>query len=146
MLNYKISLSATVFLLLFFALVGSCKKEVLCEPQSFELQPYTCFKQADSLYIIQNQAELDSFLNKTSSDIADCIPLLFNVDFNTQTILAYYTINCGNTLEFYLNDADEKLYYIMHQSDNPCFAAIESYNVITVPKIGNNQTVVFIRD
>lgn len=145
MLNYKISLSATVFLLLFFALVGSCKKEVLCEPQSFELQPYTCFKQADSLYIIQNQAELDSFLNETSSDIADCIPLPFNVDFNTQTILAYYTTNCVNTLELCLDDADEKWYYTIQNTNSEC-GPVQRYNVITVPKIASNQTVVFIRD
>ena len=138
MLNYKISLSATVFLLLFFALVGSCKKEVLCEPQSFELQPYTCFKQADSLYIIQNQAELDSFLNET-------IPLPFNVDFNTQTILAYYTTNCVNTLELCLDDADEKWYYTIQNTNSEC-GPVQSYNVITVPKINNNQSVVFIRN
>ena len=145
MVPHKFSTIIIVFLLFAFTTNG-CKKKEVCEPQDFQTQSYICFKQADSSYIIQNQAELDSFLNETSSDIADCIFAPFNVDFNTQTILAYYTINCGNTLEFYLNDADEKLYYIMHQSDNPCFAAIESYNVITVPKIANNQTVVFIRD
>lgn len=144
MVPHKFSTIIIVFLLFAFTTNG-CKKKEVCEPQDFQTQSYICFKQADSSYIIQNQAELDNFLNETGSDIADCLPPPFNVDFNTQTILAYYTLNCGNTLELCLNDADEKLHYIIHDTNVECFAAVQSYNVITIAKV-NTQSVVFVRN
>ncbi len=55
------------------------------------------------------------------------------------------TLQTVNTLELCLDDADEKWVLYQKNTNSEC-GPVQSYNVITVPKINNNQSVVFIRN
>ena len=122
----------------------SCKKEVanVCQAQEVDLLNYLCFSPTEGHYVLQSQSDLAAFIDATACDLCDCIFQNIDIDFTTQTAIAVYTSNCGNdNREVCRNDAEHSVIYTITQSPNECFAAVGSYNLVTVPKFPDSYEV-----
>lgn len=124
--------------------LASCKKEVssVCQPQELSFHNYLCFSPVEGHYVLQSQSDLANFMVVTACNTCDCIFQDIDIDFATQTAIALYTINCGNdNREVCRNDAEQHIIYTITQSPNECFAAVESYNLVAVPKFPDSYEV-----
>ncbi len=112
-----------------------------CIAQNFQLKEYSCFQATDSTYVLQSESDWATFISLTACQVCDCMPQEIDVDFDTQTALAIYTINCGNELAVCRNDVTKTVVYLLTASDIDCLIPIESYNFIVVPKIPGDYSV-----
>lgn len=138
------------FFIIMFTLLGiatACEKKAddVCQSQEVSLKNYLCFRPSEGLYVLQSQSDLMAFIDSTACLTCDCMPVSFEINFGSQTALAFYTVNCGNdSLNVCRNDAEESVVYTITQSTNQCLAAIENYNLVTVPKFPSNYTTTVV--
>ncbi|MCH8555123.1 MAG: hypothetical protein LAT76_08195 [Schleiferiaceae bacterium] len=110
----------------------------------------TCFPDpSNGEYVVQSNAQLDALFEKSNTAGIPCN--LQEIDFETHTLLGFYTVVKGCDARF--NREVEKvetlrryIFRVTVDVCSPCEDAIFSYNWVLVPKLPPGYTVDFIRE